>query len=61
MKNYKNYFEADNSCYLVDKFNVDKRIGTMSETDDFWSDIRDVRDVRSKNFLQGVSERKLHS
>ncbi len=27
MKNYKNYFEADNSCNLRDKFSIEKRFG----------------------------------
>ena len=37
MKNYKNYFEADNSCYLIDKFSVEKRNGAGEELEDFWS------------------------
>jgi len=27
MKNYKSYFEGDNSCNLIDKFSILKRSG----------------------------------
>lgn len=36
MKNYKNYFESDNSCNLIDKFNPQKRMSTLTENGDFW-------------------------
>ncbi len=47
MKNYKNYFEADNSCNLIDKFSVEKRNGVGEELEDFWSELR------SKNHIGG--------
>ena len=40
MKNYKNYFEADNSCNLSDKFSIEKRLGFGDELEDFWNDFR---------------------
>lgn len=40
MKNYKNYFEADNSCNLVDKFSIEKRNGFGEVIEDFWNDFR---------------------
>lgn len=52
MKNYKNYFEADNSCNLIDKFNIQKRTGTFSDNDDFWSELR------SREFITGQSSTK---
>lgn len=53
MKNYKNYFESDNSCNLVDKFNPQKRMATESfdEVEDFWTE------VRSNGFLQGMESK----
>jgi hypothetical protein len=45
MKNYKNYFESDNSCNLIDKFSVEKRTGSIDEECDFLSDLR------SKNYI----------
>ena len=54
MKNYKNYFEGDNSCNLIDKFNPQKRMGTFTETEDFWTELR------SRDFIQGQPSTKHH-
>lgn len=61
MKNYKHYFELDNSCNLVDKFNPQKRMGTESfeEVEDFWTEIRSngfIQGMESKGFLD-IKER----
>lgn len=55
MKNYKNYFEGDNSCNLIDKFNPHKRIGSITETDDFWTELR------SRDYIQGQPSTKNHT
>ena len=49
MKNYKNYFEADNSCYLIDKFSVEKRNGVGEELKDFSGYLRSKNRIGGKN------------
>lgn len=49
MKNYKNYFEVDNSCNLEDKFSVEKRIGAGEECDDYWSELRSKHHIGGDN------------
>jgi len=36
MKNYKSYFEADNSCNLMEKFCLSKRPGVGVKPEDYW-------------------------
>ncbi len=49
MKNYKNYFEVDNSCNLAEKFSVKKRFGVEEESDDFWTELRSKNHVGGDN------------
>jgi hypothetical protein len=49
MKNYKNYFEVDNSCNLEDKFSVEKRFGAGEEFGEHWSKLRSKHHIGGDN------------
>lgn len=40
MKNYKSYFQSDNSCNLVDKFSLLKRAGYVATAEDYWTEVK---------------------
>jgi hypothetical protein len=45
MKNYKNYFEGDNSCNLMEKFSIEKRNGLGQEVEDVWNDLKSKQNL----------------
>jgi hypothetical protein len=45
MKNYKNYFEGDNSCNLAEKFSIEKRNGVGEQVEDIWNDLKSKQNL----------------